>query len=53
MFARIACRPLAGVDRSEYLLVLARPRAAAPPPPNEAAAAAASKKGARAKAPRG
>lgn len=53
MFAHIACRPLAGVDRSEFLLVLARPRAAAPPPAGDSAAAASAKKGARAKAPRG
>ncbi|HET7261436.1 MAG TPA: rod shape-determining protein MreC [Casimicrobiaceae bacterium] len=53
MFARIACRPLAGVDRSEYLLVLARPRVASPPPQEDSAAAAPAKKGARARAPRG
>ena len=29
MFARIACTPLAGVDRSEHLLVLGRPARAA------------------------
>lgn len=34
MFARIACKPIAGVDRSEYLLVLARP-ATMPPRPEE------------------
>ncbi|MDE2359871.1 MAG: rod shape-determining protein MreC [Betaproteobacteria bacterium] len=34
MFARIACKPTAGVDRSEYLLVLARP-ATMPPRPEE------------------
>lgn len=51
MFAHITCRPLAGVDRSQYLLVLARPRVA--PPPQDEPAAAPMRKGARAKAPRG
>lgn len=51
MFAHIACRPLAGVDRSQYLLVLARPRVA--PAPQEEPAAAPTRKGARTKAPRG
>lgn len=51
MFAHIACRPLAGVDRSQYLLVLARPRVA--PAPQEEPAAAPARKGARTKAPRG
>jgi rod shape-determining protein MreC len=32
IFARISCTPLAGVDRSEHLLVLARPAAASPRP---------------------
>jgi rod shape-determining protein MreC len=44
MFARIACRPLAGVDRSEYLLVLARP-GAMPPRPEEPTRGNAVKKG--------
>lgn len=51
MFAHITCRPLAGVDRSQYLLVLARPRVA--PAPQDEPAAAPMRKGARAKAPRG
>lgn len=34
MFARIACKPLAGTDRSTHLLVLA-PEAALPPKPDE------------------
>ena len=51
MFARIACRPLAGVDRSQYLLVLGR-EAARPPRPEEPAETAA-KKGGRGKARRG
>ena len=37
IFARIACTPLAGVDRSEHLLVLGR-TAAPPPRPEEPAA---------------
>jgi rod shape-determining protein MreC len=36
IFARIACAPLAGVDRSEHLLVIGR-QAAAMPRPEEAA----------------
>lgn len=51
MFPRIACRPLAGVDRSEYLLVLARPPGTAAPPADPALAPA-TRKGARARAPR-
>ena len=43
MFARIACTPLAGVDRSEYLLVLGQ-AAAAPPRPEEPAESDAAKK---------
>ena len=35
MFARIACKPLAGVDRSKFLLVLGH-EAALPPRPEEA-----------------
>jgi rod shape-determining protein MreC len=35
MFARIAVRPLAGVDRSQYLLVLGQSAASAPPRPEE------------------
>ena len=52
MFARIACRPLAGVDRSQYLLVLGR-EAARSPRPEEPAATGAAKKGGRGKARRG
>ncbi len=43
IFARITCTPLAGVDRSEHLLVLAR-SAAAPPRPEEPAESDAAKK---------
>jgi rod shape-determining protein MreC len=52
MFARIACRPLAGVDRSQYLLVLGR-EAARSPRPEEPAETGAAKKGGRGKARRG
>ena len=52
MFARIACKPLAGVDRSEYLLVLARPKSLLPRP-EEPTRAGAVKKGTRPKAPHG
>lgn len=38
MFARIAVRPLAGVDRSQYLLVLGQAAAAAPRPEEPAEA---------------
>jgi len=44
MFARIAVKPLAGVDRSQYLLVLGQ-SAAAPPRPEEPAEADAAKAG--------
>ena len=44
MFARIACKPLAGIDRSQFLLVLGR-EAALPPRPEEPAEAETSKKG--------
>jgi rod shape-determining protein MreC len=43
MFARITCAPLAGVDRSEHLLVL-RQAAAAPPRPEEPAEAETAKR---------
>ena len=46
MFARIACRPLAGFDRSRYMLVLGR-EAALAPRPEEPAEAEAAKKGGR------
>jgi rod shape-determining protein MreC len=44
MFARIAVKPLAGVDRSQHLLVLGQ-SAAAPPRPEEPAEADAAKAG--------
>ena len=37
MFARITCRPLAGVDRSEQLLIMPSPSANAPARPEEPA----------------
>ena len=37
MFARITCRPLAGVDRSDQVLIVAAPQAGLPPRPEEAA----------------
>ena len=46
MFARIACRPLAGFDRSRYMLVIGR-EAALPRRPEEAADTEAAKKGGR------
>ena len=46
MFARIACKPLAGVDRSQFLLVLGRD-AALPPRPEESVETEAVKKGRR------
>jgi len=46
MFARIACKPLAGIDRSQFLLVLGR-EAAMPPRPEEPAEAESAKKGRR------
>jgi rod shape-determining protein MreC len=46
MFARIACKPLAGVDRSQFLLVLGR-EAALPPRPEEPAEIESAKKGRR------
>jgi rod shape-determining protein MreC len=45
MFARIACKPLAGVDRSQFLLVLGRE--ALPPRPEEPAEIESAKKGRR------
>jgi len=44
MFARITCRPLAGVERSKFLLVLGR-EAALPARPEEPAEAETAKKG--------
>ncbi|HEX6137525.1 MAG TPA: rod shape-determining protein MreC [Casimicrobiaceae bacterium] len=52
MFARIVCRPIAGIDRSEFLLVLSQ-SAAMPPRPEEPGEADAAKKGGRAKGRRG
>jgi rod shape-determining protein MreC len=52
MFARIVCRPLAGIDQSEFLLVLS-PSAALPPRPEEATDGDAVKKPGRAKGRRG
>jgi rod shape-determining protein MreC len=52
MFARITARPLAGVDRSVHLLVLAQ-AAALPPPPEEPAGTDAVKRGGRGKTRRG
>jgi hypothetical protein len=37
MFARITCRPLAGVDRSDQVLIVPSPGAGVPPRPEEAA----------------
>jgi rod shape-determining protein MreC len=52
MFARITARPLAGVDRSMHLLVLA-PAAALPPRPDEPSEPDESKRGGRTRARRG
>ncbi|MEO8344595.1 MAG: rod shape-determining protein MreC [Betaproteobacteria bacterium] len=52
MFARITGKPLAGVDRSQYLLVLGQ-SAATPPRPEEPAATDAGRKGPRGKGRRG
>jgi len=46
MFARIVCKPLAGIDHSEFLLVLSQ-AAALPPRPEEPAETEAVKKGGR------
>ncbi len=48
MFARITTRPVAGVDRSEHLLVLGQ-AAALPPRPEEPADADAARKGGKGK----
>jgi hypothetical protein len=37
MFARITCRPLAGVDRSDQVLIVPAPTAGVPPRPEEPA----------------
>ena len=52
MFARIVCKPLAGIDHSEFLLVLSQ-SAQMPPRPEEAGEADATKKGGRARGRRG
>jgi rod shape-determining protein MreC len=52
MFARIACRPLAGVDRSQFLLVLGQ-SAAQSPRPDEPTDPDTTKKGSRGKGRRG
>jgi rod shape-determining protein MreC len=46
MFARIVCKPLAGIDHSEFLLVLSQ-AAAMPPRPEEPPETEAAKKGGR------
>jgi cell shape-determining protein MreC len=52
MFARITCKPLSGVDRSQFLLVLGQGAAQAPRP-DEPSDSDSPKKGARAKGRRG
>jgi rod shape-determining protein MreC len=52
MFARIYCQPLAGIDHSEFLLVLSQ-SAALPARPEEPGAAETGKKGGRARGRRG
>jgi rod shape-determining protein MreC len=52
MFARIACKPLAGIDHSEFLLVLSQ-SAAMPPRPEEPGEADGAKKGGRVRSRRG
>jgi rod shape-determining protein MreC len=52
MFARIVCKPLAGIDRSEFLLVLAQ-STAMPRRPEEPGDADAVKKGGRGRGRRG
>lgn len=52
MFARIVCKPLAGIDHSEFLLVLS-PSSAMPPRPDEPGGTDAARKGGRAKGRRG
>jgi rod shape-determining protein MreC len=52
MFARIVCKPLAGIDHSEFLLVLSQ-SAQMPPRPEEPGEADAAKKGGRARGRRG
>jgi rod shape-determining protein MreC len=46
MFARIVCKPLAGIDHSEFLLVLSQ-STAMPPRPEEPGEADTAKKGGR------
>lgn len=52
MFARILCKPLAGIDHSEFLLVLSQ-AASMPPRPDEPAEADPAKKGGRVRGRRG
>jgi rod shape-determining protein MreC len=52
MFARIVCKPLAGIDHSEFLLVLSQ-SAAMPPRPEEPGEVDGAKRGGRAKGRRG
>jgi rod shape-determining protein MreC len=52
MFARIVCKPLAGIDHSEFLLVLSQ-SAAMPQRPEEPGEAEAVKKGGRVRGRRG
>ncbi|MEP6703154.1 MAG: rod shape-determining protein MreC [Betaproteobacteria bacterium] len=47
MFARIACRPLAGVDRSDQVLIVPAPATGAPPRPEEQAEAETPKRGSK------
>ena len=51
MFARIVCKPLAGIDHSEFLLVMSQ-SAGMPPRPEEAGESEGVKKNARARARR-
>jgi rod shape-determining protein MreC len=52
MFARIVCKPLAGIEHSEFLLVLSQ-STAMPPRPEEPSETDAAKKGGRVKGRRG
>jgi rod shape-determining protein MreC len=52
MFARIVCKPIAGIDHSEFLLVMSQ-AASMPPRPEEAGDADVAKKGGRVRGRRG
>ena len=52
MFARIVCKPLAGIDHSEFVLVLTQPTSM-PPRPEEPGETDGAKKGGRGKGRRG